>query len=46
MLDLFHPQPMGKGDKFPPELLADGLHPNDEGHALLAKLIGKFLQTL
>ena len=46
VLDLFHPQPMGKGDKFPPELLADGLHPNDEGHALLAKLIGKFLQTL
>lgn len=27
-------------------LLPDGLHPSDEGHALLARKIGLFLQTL
>ncbi len=46
VLDLFHPQPVGQSDAFPPELFVDGLHPSDAGHAVLAKLIGEFLQTL
>lgn len=46
VLDLFHPQPVGKSEAFPPEILVDGLHPSDAGHAVLAKLIGEFLQTL
>ena len=29
-----------------PTLTTDGLHPNDEGHAILADEIGAFLQTL
>lgn len=28
------------------DLTTDGLHPNDEGHAILAREIGEFLQTL
>ena len=27
-------------------LCPDGLHPSDEGHALIARRIGQFLQTL
>ena len=46
VLDLFHPQPVGNSDAFPPEIFVDGLHPSDAGHAVLAKLIGEFLQTL
>lgn len=29
-----------------PRLTVDGLHPNDEGHAILAREIGAFLQNL
>lgn len=29
-----------------PALTTDGLHPNDEGHAILAQEIGSYLQTL
>ena len=46
VLDLFHPHPVGKSEAFPPEIFVDGLHPSDAGHAVLAKLIGEFLQTL
>lgn len=46
VLDLFHDAPAGKRALFPPEIFLDGLHPNDAGHAQLAKLIAEFLQTL
>lgn len=46
VLDLFHAAPAGQRAQFPPELFPDGLHPNDEGHARLARLIAEFLQTL
>lgn len=46
VLDLFHDAPVGKRALFPPEIFVDGLHPNDTGHAQLAKQIAEFLQTL
>ena len=35
---------IGKGENNP--LLADGLHPNDEGHHLIAKLISDYVMEL
>ena len=46
VLDLFHDAPSGKRAMLPPNLFPDGLHPNDAGHAILAKLIGDFLESL
>lgn len=46
VLDLFHVAPEGHRAELPPEYFPDGLHPNDTGHALLARLIAEFLQTV
>ncbi len=46
VLDLFHGQPTCKDGSLTPEMFPDGLHPNDTGHAILAELIGDYLQTL
>jgi lysophospholipase L1-like esterase len=41
VLDLYHELPINQYNST--SLLADGLHPNDDGYVLLAKKIGKFL---
>ena len=46
VLDLFHDAPTGRRALFPPTLFPDGLHPNDAGHAILAKQIAEFLECL
>lgn len=43
VLDLYHEFPINKYNSN--SLLADGLHPNDDGYVLLAKKIGKFLNA-
>lgn len=43
VLDLYHEFPINKYNST--SLLADGLHPNDDGYVLLAKKIGKFLNA-
>lgn len=46
ILDLFNKQPACASGTLQPEFFPDGLHPNDPGHAILAELIGEFLQRL
>lgn len=43
VLDLYHEFPINQYNST--SLLADGLHPNDDGYVLLAKKIGKFLNA-
>lgn len=43
VLDLYHEFPINQYNST--SLLADGLHPNDDGYVLLAKKIGKFLNS-
>ena len=47
MLDLFEKLPINpNNEEDKAKYTTDGLHFNDDGHAILAKVLGDFLETL